>query len=245
MSGGKETVEGPGDGEAPSTDTENQLIEALGRAYVYVNDARATLDFNYRDSVLLVVLLALLVWMVAFVALLAITLPSVWLLILPTVIAVGCSMVSYFVLKRRHESHMRDLGGWSRSLYDALYWERLGKAPEGEGGSLALLLDATNEIPKWLAVKRRHPFQDHPYVVSAIVLLAIAGLDLLASIGQMVDPAFKAASVIAALVLLGLGVFLFLRIWWKAAAESRRRMNDWNTRIAQAKARAEDIIGKL
>jgi len=226
LSGGKETVEGPGDGEAPSTDTENQLIEALGRAYVYVNDARATLDFNYRDSVLLVVLLALLVWMVAFVALLAITLPSVWLLILPTVIAVGCSMVSYFVLKRRHESHMRDLG-------------------EGEGGSLALLLDATNEIPKWLAVKRRHPFQDHPYVVSAIVLLAIAGLDLLASIGQMVDPAFKAASVIAALVLLGLGVFLFLRIWWKAAAESRRRMNDWNTRIAQAKARAEDIIGKL
>lgn len=239
-------------------DVKATLIDSLSEGHRLAQEAFESAKSNYEDLIIIIIVSGIAVFFGGFIA--------TWWLQPPDTassdwsrfpVAVGAIAMLAFTLPslwRVRSSHKKAMGRFERSV------SRLGGAlasetsslqpPDGSPSSFEIIAGAWDEVPSWLAARRRAGMFRHPSIWTAIVLFAYSGVLLLVvGIAELLYPGvdYQTAGVIVALgsVMIVSTVLLYIRWSRDQKLESERIVEDWRRRIALLKSEMEKYLQGL
>jgi len=230
------------------------LVQGLSEGHRFATEAHEMERSAYQDWHLMVVLVAVFVWAVAFMALFTASGESDFgrrasdSAALALAAAAASECVLGYVVYRAFRARLRDLKAWSLRLYAQLEAETAAAPSESkEASAFELLADASRHVPDWVAIRRKRFFQREPG--SAIVLVALAFWAL----WTITTGAFLVWSspLLGGILLLG-GVGLTAvavlshRRWQRALQEeTERELASWGRRLASLRDQADGFLREL
>lgn len=212
-------------------DTQRRLTDSLTIAYLMAKDSADQRRSDHKEHAMIVVILALVVWTTILVIsagdfrdersfLMGIGLGTVLLMALAGVVLV-------LMGRRTQRAADADLD-WAERLLEASRLEGT-EAGEKDSSTIALLLDACREMPRWLKSRRRGVWDRKPWKALIIMFLLIGGINGLGSYngGTLTWGEWASVIVITA------GAVLVLHEERRQRAETRKIRDDWNGRMSE------------
>jgi len=230
------------------------LVQGISEGHRLATEAYEIERSAYHDGQLVVVLVAIVVWALAFIALFTASVESDFgrrasqSAAVSLAAAVPSGAILGYLVHRAFREKLRDLRAWSVRLYAQLEAETADRpAASKESSAFELLADASRHVPDWVAVRRDRFFQREPG--AAIVLFVL---------GFWAIPTFTAGIVLVwtsplwggILLLAGVGLaaaaLLFYRRWRRALQEEAdQELASWSRRLEGLRDRADGFLREL
>lgn len=239
-------------------DVKATLIDSLSEGHRLAREAFESAKSNYEDLIIIILVSGIAVFFGGFLAAWWLRPPdtasSDWNLV-PVV--VGTMAMLVFALPslwRTRSRYKKAIGRFEKSvslLGGALASETSSlQPPDGSPSSIEIIAGAWDEVPSWLAARRRAGMLRHPSIWTAIVILAYSGgLLLFAGIAELLYPGadHQTAIVLVALssVMIVSAVLLYSRWSRDERLESERIIEDWRRRVEILRSEMEKYLQDL
>jgi len=239
-------------------DVKATLIDSLSEGHRLAQEASESVKSNYEDLIIIILVSGIAFFFGGFLA--------AWWLQPPDMassdwsrvpVAVGAMAMLAFTLPslwRARSRHKKAIGRFERSvslLGGALASETSSlQPPDGFPSSFEIIAGAWDEVPSWLAARRRAGMFRHPSIWTAIVVFAYSGfLLLVAGIAELLYPGidYQTAGVIVALgsVMVVSTMLLYFRWSRDQKLESERIVGDWRRRVEILRSEMEKYLQGL
>ncbi len=224
-------------GESGREEIDRLIRGGLAEGYRLAAEAREAIRSRYEDWNLVIILAGLLLWgsLLLFVISGAIA-AGAWI-VLASLLAVVALCVPLFLFSRSR--FRRELDAQERWL------ERL-RAPRDEAGStFDLLVEVSEQVPLWLAIKQRNRFKDHPLLIAAAFISGIAVTSISLQICLHTGDSSLPYLVLMLLPFLAILVASILAVRSATRRERERVLARWRERMESSRRAMEEMLGGL
>ncbi len=203
---------------------EEMVKDSLMRAYLLSREAAEIARSKSSDQSMILVIISLVAW----TGLLVLSAPdlvagrSLMMLGLGTLTIFVLTILGVLVLRKRIGKEVAKEEAWSSKLLSAM------RSEKGEGSPIELLLDACQQVPRWLTVHRHGVWTREPGKTLLVFLLLVAGTNGFMSYGSI----WWGFYIISAAFLV-LGAYLLFSMTTKARFEARDLEREWEQRMLE------------